>query len=204
MTIYIKLALVAIIFLAGLATGIKFESGEVAKLKAQYAAAQLTDEREARNTESKRSRNVQEAQNAAAISAQSARAAAAAAEIQASDSDPSSSNVALRTASTTADASVAPTTDAPAASDTKTSTGGGIMSFIKANPVPAVIGGGLLAFGIYQMVKPKKKATGLSGYKSKKKSTTTKSTSRATKSKTTHHNATHTHKSMPPKVMKLL
>ncbi len=131
-------------------------------------------------------------------------AAAAAAEIQASESDPSSSNVALRTASTTADASVAPTTDAPAASDTKTSTGGGIMSFIKANPVPAVIGGGLLAFGIYQMVKPKKKASGLSGYKSKKKSTTTKSTSRATKSKTTHHNATHTHKSMPPKVMKLL
>lgn len=82
MTIYIKLALVAIIFLAGLATGIKFESGEVAKLKAQYAAAQLTDEREARNTESKRSRNVQEAQNAAAISAQSARAAAAAARTE--------------------------------------------------------------------------------------------------------------------------
>ena len=76
MTIYIKLAIAAIIFLAGLATGIKFEAGEVAKLKAQYAAAQLTDEREARNTESLRSRNVQEAQNAAAKNTQLARAAA--------------------------------------------------------------------------------------------------------------------------------
>lgn len=82
MTIYIKLAIAALIFLAGLATGIKFESGEVAKLKAQYAAAQLADEREARNTESRRSRNVQEAQNAAAKSAQSARAAASAARAE--------------------------------------------------------------------------------------------------------------------------
>ena len=82
MTLYIKLAIAAIIFLAGLTTGIKFESGEVAKLKNQYATAALTDERDARNTESRRSRNVQEAQNAAAISAQSARAAAAAARTE--------------------------------------------------------------------------------------------------------------------------
>ena len=82
MTIYIKLAIAVLIFLAGLATGIKFESGEVAKLKAQYAAAQLADEREARNTVSRRSRNVQEAQNAAAKSAQSARAAASAARAE--------------------------------------------------------------------------------------------------------------------------
>jgi hypothetical protein len=47
------------------------------------------------------------------------------------------------------------------------------MNFIKTNPVPAVIGGGLLAFGIYQLVKPKKKATGLSGYRTKRKQTTT-------------------------------
>jgi len=124
-------------------------------------------------------------------------AAAAAAEIQASEDPSSSSAVALRTA----DASSAPTTDAPATGDTKTSTGSGIMSFIKANPVPAVIGGGLLAFGIYQMVKPKKKATGLSGYKSRKKTTATKSKSQTTKSRTS---STHTNKSMPPKVMKLL
>jgi hypothetical protein len=128
--------------------------------------------------------------------------AAAAAEIQSSESDPSSP-VALRTASTTADASASPTNDAPAAGDTKTSTGSGIMSFIKANPVPVVIGGGLLAFGIYQMVKPKKKATGLSGYKSRKKTTATKSKSQTTKSRTSSK-STHTNKSMPPKVMKLL
>jgi hypothetical protein len=46
------------------------------------------------------------------------------------------------------------------------------MNFIKTNPVPAVIGGGLLAFGIYQLVKPKKKTTGLSGYRTKRKPTT--------------------------------
>ena len=126
-------------------------------------------------------------------------AAAAASEIQASE-DPSSSNaVALRTA----DASAAPTTDAPAAGDTKTSTGSGIMSFIKANPVPVVIGGGLLAFGIYQMVKPKKKASGLSGYKTRRKTTTTKSKTAPAKGKSTAK-STHTNKSMPPKVMKLL
>ncbi|MBU6264060.1 MAG: hypothetical protein KGM39_04710, partial [Actinomycetales bacterium] len=78
-----------------------------------------------------------------------------------------------------------------------------IMSFIKANPVPAVIGGGLLAFGIYQMVKPKKKASGLSGYKTRRKTTTTKSKTAPAKRKSTAK-STHTNKSMPPKVMKLL
>jgi hypothetical protein len=57
-------------------------------------------------------------------------------------------------------------------SATPKASGGGIMNFIKTNPVPAVIGGGLLAFGIYQLVKPKKKATGLSGYRTKRKPTT--------------------------------
>ena len=130
-------------------------------------------------------------------------AAAAAAEIQASEADPSASSaVALRTASTTADASAtAPTTtDAPASSS---SGSGGLMSFIKANPVPAVLGGGLVAFGIYQLVKPKKKATGLSGYKSRRKTTTTKSKTAPAKRKSTSK-STHTNKSMPPKVMKLL
>lgn len=62
-------------------------------------------------------------------------------------------------------------------SATPKASGGGIMNFIKTNPVPAVIGGGLLAFGIYQLVKPKKKATGLSGYRTKRKpATTTKKT----------------------------
>jgi hypothetical protein len=35
--------------------------------------------------------------------------------------------------------------------------------------LPVALGGGLLAFGIYQMVKPKPKSKGLSGYKTKSK-----------------------------------
>ena len=81
-------------------------------------------------------------------------ASAAAAEIQASDS-------AVSTEVATA----------PAAISTE---GAGIMNFIKTNPVPAAIGGGLLALGIYQMVKPKKKTSSLSGYKTTRKSKTTK------------------------------
>jgi hypothetical protein len=84
-------------------------------------------------------------------------AAAAAAEIQASE--PTVSN------------DIAP--DNNSNQSGSGSSGGGIMNFIKTNPVPAVIGGGLLAVGIYQMVKPKKKATGLSGYMTKRKATTT-------------------------------
>jgi hypothetical protein len=54
-------------------------------------------------------------------------------------------------------------------SSTNGTTGGkGIVGFIKANPVPTVIGGGLLAYGIYSMVKPKKKKTdNLAGYREK-------------------------------------
>lgn len=85
-------------------------------------------------------------------------AAAAAAEIQASES-------AVSTEVATA----------PGAISTGESTSsGGIMNFIKTNPVPAAIGGGLLALGIYQMVKPKKKTSSLSGYKTTRKSKTTK------------------------------
>lgn len=69
--------------------------------------------------------------------------------------------------------SLAPATTSNDPSATPKATSGGIMNFIKTNPVPAVIGGGLLAFGIYQLVKPKKKATGLSGYRTKRKPTTT-------------------------------
>jgi hypothetical protein len=51
------------------------------------------------------------------------------------------------------------------------SNGKGIVGFIKANPVPTVIGGGLLAYGIYSMVKPKKKKTdNLEGYREKQAS----------------------------------
>lgn len=85
-------------------------------------------------------------------------AATAAAEIQASES-------AVSTEVATA----------PGAISTGASTSsGGIMNFIKTNPVPAAIGGGLLALGIYQMVKPKKKTSSLSGYRTTRKSKTTK------------------------------
>jgi hypothetical protein len=85
-------------------------------------------------------------------------AATAAAEIQASES-------AVSTEVATA----------PGAISTGASTSsGGIMNFIKTNPVPAAIGGGLLALGIYQMVKPKKKTSNLSGYKTTRKTRTTK------------------------------
>jgi hypothetical protein len=52
---------------------------------------------------------------------------------------------------------------------------GGFLSFIKQNPLPVALGGGLLAFGIYQMVKPKPKSKGLSGYKTKSKAKAKKS-----------------------------
>jgi len=70
------------------------------------------------------------------------------------------------------ESSFAPASTSNDSSVTPKSSGGGIMNFIKTNPVPAVIGGGLLAFGIYQLVKPKKKTTGLSGYRTKRKPTT--------------------------------
>jgi hypothetical protein len=100
-------------------------------------------------------------------------AAEAAAEFQQTDS-----NAIEKMAMTTnPETSLAPATTSNDPSATPKASGGGIMNFIKTNPVPAVIGGGLLAFGIYQLVKPKKKATGLSGYRTKRKpATTTKKT----------------------------
>ena len=62
-----------------------------------------------------------------------------------------------------------------------TGTGGGIMEFIKKNPVPAVIGGGLLAFGIYKMVSKPKKSTSLSGYSGRKKNHSKKKHSKGNK-----------------------
>jgi hypothetical protein len=100
-------------------------------------------------------------------------AADAAAEFQ--QTDPNAiEKMALTTPPET---SLAPVSTSNDPSATPKASGGGIMNFIKTNPVPAVIGGGLLAFGIYQLVKPKKKATGLSGYRTKRKpATTTKKT----------------------------
>jgi hypothetical protein len=62
-----------------------------------------------------------------------------------------------------------------------TGSGGGIMEFIKKNPVPAVIGGGLLAFGIYKMVSKPKKSTSLSGYSGRKKNHSKKKHSKGNK-----------------------
>jgi hypothetical protein len=86
-------------------------------------------------------------------------AAAAVADIQASES-------------TTTDmtTNIEPTTSS---SSPTTSSSGGLMNFIKTNPVPALIGGSILGIGIYQLVKPKKKASGLSGYRTKRKAATT-------------------------------
>ena len=86
--------------------------------------------------------------------------------------------------------------------DTKSTTSGGIMSFIKANPVPVAIGGGLLALGIYQMVKPKNKTSGLSGYQAKRKTTTTVKKRLPAKTNTVNRN-TRGVKKQPIKTVKL-
>jgi len=96
-------------------------------------------------------------------------AAAAAAEFQ--QTDPNA--IEKMALTTTPETSLAPASTSNDPSATPKASGGGIMNFIKTNPVPAVIGGGLLVFGIYQLVKPKKKATGLSGYRTKRKPATT-------------------------------
>ena len=62
-----------------------------------------------------------------------------------------------------------------------TGSGGGVMEFIKKNPVPAVIGGGLLAYGIYRMVSKPKKSTSLSGYSRRKKNHSKKKHSKGSK-----------------------
>ena len=112
-------------------------------------------------------------------------AAAAVAEIQANENaganfDPQQN----RSLITTSDSGSAVAITDP--STTPTSTGGGIMNFIKKNPIPAVIGGGLLAFGIYQLVKPKK-ATSLSGYGTRRRKPAT--TTRAKKPTSTRSTA---------------
>ena len=100
-------------------------------------------------------------------------AADAAAEFQ--QTDPNA--IEKMALTTSPESSLAPASTSNDPSATPKASSGGIMNFIKTNPVPAVIGGGLLAFGIYQLVKPKKKATGLSGYRTKRKpATTTKKT----------------------------
>jgi hypothetical protein len=84
-----------------------------------------------------------------------------------------------------------------APTDDSTPKKGGIIGFIKANPVPTVIGGGLLAFGIYKMVTPKKKkADNLAGYRAK----------RAAEQSKPHRVAKHKsqHKKLPIKAVKLL
>ena len=60
--------------------------------------------------------------------------------------------------------------------------GGGILSMIKNNPIPSAIGGGVIAFGIYQLLKPKKKTAGLSGYRNN-----TKRKSKPKPNAKTHH-----------------
>ena len=72
-----------------------------------------------------------------------------------------------------------PTSPIPKSASTEKSSG--IMDFIKKNPVPVAIGGGLLVLGIYQMVKPKPKVRGLSGVRTTaaKKPTVTKPRTRA-------------------------
>jgi len=108
-------------------------------------------------------------------------AAAAAAEIQASET------------ALTAEAANASTSSSSSAAETSSSSSG-IMNFIKTNPVPAAIGGGLLALGIYQMVKPKKKTTGLSGYRTTRKSKTTKAKTLPKKSPTKGRKSTGSNK----------
>jgi hypothetical protein len=58
-----------------------------------------------------------------------------------------------------ADAGV-PAATIPSSSNTS---GGGIVGFIKGNPLVAALGAGAIAFGAYKMLKPKTKAKGLSG-----------------------------------------
>lgn len=84
-----------------------------------------------------------------------------------------------------------------APTDDSTPKKGGIIGFIKANPVPTVIGGGLIAFGIYKMVTPKKKkADNLAGYRAK----------RAAEQSKPHRVGKHKsqHKKLPIKAVKLL
>ena len=99
------------------------------------------------------------------------------------DADPGAASAFAEIEQNTADsggaANVDPTSPVPKSASAEKSSG--IMDFIKKNPVPVAIGGGLLALGIYQMVKPKPKVRGLAGVRTTaaKKPTVTKPRTRA-------------------------
>jgi hypothetical protein len=99
------------------------------------------------------------------------------------DADPGAASAFAEIEQNTADnggaTNVDPTSPIPKSASAEKSSG--IMDFIKKNPVPVAIGGGLLALGIYQMVKPKPKVRGLSGVRTTaaKKPTVTKPRTRA-------------------------
>lgn len=82
MSLAIQAVVASLVFVAGLATGIKFESGEVAKLRLAHSTALVAAVEGARAQEQARFTKVQEAQNVAAKSAQSARAAAVSARAE--------------------------------------------------------------------------------------------------------------------------
>jgi hypothetical protein len=102
-------------------------------------------------------------------------AAAAAAQVQASENLPAVIQTTTSPIVSPALPSEPVYTESVQTTTTPASTGG-IMNFIKQNPLPVALGGGLLAFGIYQMVKPKAKSKGLSGYKTTRKGTAKKVT----------------------------
>ena len=74
--IWIQLAIAGIVFVAGLAAGIKYESGEVYKLQAAQQTALVAAIEGARTQEQARFSTVQKAQNDAAKRNQASRASA--------------------------------------------------------------------------------------------------------------------------------
>jgi len=74
--------------------------------------------------------------------------------------------------------------DSSGGDDSKPGEKKGLMSFVKANPVPVVLGAGLLAFGIYRMMSPPKskpKSTQLSGPTTKARRYKSRQPGRSTK-----------------------
>ncbi len=82
MTLAIQLAVAIGIFLAGLAAGIKFESGEVAKMEAANAKALVSAVEGARTQERAAAKGIQDAHATAIKSAQASKVAAAAARTE--------------------------------------------------------------------------------------------------------------------------
>jgi preprotein translocase subunit SecF len=82
MSIPAKLVMLLLIFMAGVAAGIKYQTGELAKLRKEQSTLALDATREARAIESRRAQNVQEAQHAQTQRTQAAQAAAAAARTE--------------------------------------------------------------------------------------------------------------------------